>query len=232
MIEHFLPFPSICQKAAVTYCFSIFADIFFIKHICLWSKDAYSYFLQPTAGWETAKRKGENETIHPSITLKHLDLPVVRAGCLLFYFLILCLSLPWFCSLPPGSPPPLSLFLPLFFLLLLFIFNFILSVFIFMKNLHLHSSGRRGNPQRILFLCCRWRWPSELAFDGRVDTLCYLETLRMTPGSLDRLSGCGHLVGKRRAPGQESTYTDDSALQLQGSWFLFFFPSFEKEANM
>lgn len=49
MIEHFLPFPSICQKAAVTHCFSIFADIFFIKHICLWSKDAYSYFRQSTA---------------------------------------------------------------------------------------------------------------------------------------------------------------------------------------
>lgn len=35
--------------------FSIFADIFFIKHICLWSKDAYSYFPQSTAGQATAE---------------------------------------------------------------------------------------------------------------------------------------------------------------------------------
>lgn len=55
MIERFLPFPSICQEAAVTRGFSIFADIFFIKHICLWSKDAYSYFPQSTAGQATAE---------------------------------------------------------------------------------------------------------------------------------------------------------------------------------
>lgn len=60
-----------------------------------------------------------------------------------------------------------------------------------MKNLHLHSSGRGGNPQRrVLFLCCRWRWPGELAFDGH-GPLCYLEALRMTPGSPVHSQGAG-----------------------------------------
>lgn len=71
MIEHSLPFPAICQKAAVTHCFSIFADIFFIKHICLWSKDAYSYFLQSTAGEESAKSKGETELRGQASRLAH-----------------------------------------------------------------------------------------------------------------------------------------------------------------
>lgn len=57
MIEHILPFPSICQKAAVTHWFSIFADIFFIKQICLWSKDAYSHFLQHIADHAAQREK-------------------------------------------------------------------------------------------------------------------------------------------------------------------------------
>ena len=143
------------------------------------------------------------EKMRRSVPASHLN----TWSCLwfrvvVFYFvvfLILCLSLLRLCSLPPVSPP-LSLLLPVFRLLLRFIFIFF-SIFIFMKNLHLHSSGHGGNPQRVLFLCCRWRWPGELAFDGHVDTLCYLETLRMTPGSLVWLSGRRHLVRKRRAPG-------------------------------
>lgn len=77
MIEHFLPFPSICQKAAVTHCFSIFADIFFIKHICLWSKDAYSHFPPSAAGSATAKGKGVPEP-RPRPARGHLE--VVAAG--------------------------------------------------------------------------------------------------------------------------------------------------------
>lgn len=61
MIEHPLPFAAICQEAAVTHGFSIFADIFFIEHICLWSQDAYFYFLQSTAGRGSATSKGETE---------------------------------------------------------------------------------------------------------------------------------------------------------------------------
>ena len=200
MIERFSPFPSICQKAAVTQALGFLLTFSLSSTSVCGQKMLISIFFNLRRAEKPPKGR---EKMRRSVPASHLN----TWSCLwfrvvVFYFIIfsvLCLSLLWFCSLPPVSP--LSL-LPLFFLLLHFIFIFIFfSVFIFMKNLYLHSSGRGGNPQRVLFLCCRWRWPGELAFDGRVDTLCYLETLRMTPESLVRLSGRGHLVRKRRAPG-------------------------------
>lgn len=64
MIERFLPFPSNCQEAAAARGFSIFADIFFIEHICLCSEDAYSHFPPSTAGRAAAERRALE---HPQV---------------------------------------------------------------------------------------------------------------------------------------------------------------------